>query len=543
MIDGEGNGPNATGNSKANNIRKRTIAEISEMHKLCLVLCLATTVYGSDGSSIMKQVCLNDVSAATGGQAVGIDRGNVDVCRVETDSRQIRPGDLFWAVQGDRHDGHEFVAESLSRGAVACVVERRKLPSCSGRFVVVDDTLQALWRFARWYRDAQQTLVIGVTGSFGKTTTREMIHATLAGQRMGTRSPKNFNNHFGVPLSLLQIEPEHEFAVLELAASRCGEIRQLADIATPQIGVLTGIGPAHLDGFGSVEQVAQAKAELLEALPVTGLAVLAGDDPKVRAMAPRPRCRVVLVGQSADNDLRAEDISMRNDRLTFRVGSELFEVGIAGRHHVTGALAAIAVARELGIDSEHIAAGLRNFKPAPGRCQVKQIGPWTVIDDSYNASPAAVRSACQVLADWDGANQKVLAIGDMLELGDQSCRYHFEAGCQAAAAGIDHLMAFGSQACHVIRGAREAGMDDDRLAAYHDFDELLENLNRRLQSGDVVLVKGSRAMRMERVVQWLNRHAEKLVETHHPSNQTGLRIANGSAACEGFAGIRAPFNG
>ncbi len=490
----------------------------------------------------MKQVCLRDLLAATAGKAIGIDNDNVDFDCIKTDSRQVYPGDVFWPLQGERHDGHDFVTESLRRGALACVVEQQKTPSISGRFVIVDDSLKALWNFSRWYRGIQDALVIGVTGSFGKTTTREMIHVTLARQRKGTRSPHNYNNRFGVPLSLLQIEPEHEFAVLELAASQCGEIRQLTNIAMPKVGVVTGIGPAHLDGFGSVDQIVREKSDLLEILPEDGFAVLAGDDASVRDMAPRARCRVIFVGCSVDNDLRAMDINTQRNRLSFRVESQQYKMNIAGRHHVTSALAAIAIAREVGMDKGQIAAGLQEFQPASGRCQIRKIGPWTVIDDSYNANPKSVLSACDVLADWKGANQKLLAIGDMLELGDESCRYHYEVGRQVAVAGIDHLTAYGSQAKHIIRGARDAGMDGDCLDACKVFNDLLESLKRRLQPDDVVLVKGSRTMHMERVVQWLNHQSKELINSHHPYKQVGMRIANGSAVCEGFAGIQASFN-
>ena len=259
----------------------------------------------------MHPVSLQALATATHGEIVGRSEAETTCSRVEIDSRGVRLGDVFWALRGEHHDGHSFLVEARHRGASAAVVRRDRLAQAqeawktgSGHgtvppLVVVEDTLIALGEFARWHRQQQDGLVIGVTGSFGKTTTREMIHAVLSAAHSGVRSLKNFNNHIGLPLSLLELDQSHEFAVLEMGASAVGEIAMLSEIAQPEVGVITGIGLAHVEGFGSPERIVLAKGELLEALPATGFAILPGDDAVTREMAERSSCPVLFVG----NDL------------------------------------------------------------------------------------------------------------------------------------------------------------------------------------------------------------------------------------------------
>lgn len=456
----------------------------------------------------MDSVSLNQLLAATSGQAIGFESDDVVFPAVGIDSRSINPGDLFWAIQGEHHDGHAFVGEAFNRGVAACVVEADKISAAAGPVIVVKDTLSALWDFSRWYRKHQEALIVGVTGSVGKTTTREMIHAALQTTYAGTRSPKNYNNHFGLPLSILEIEKQHEFAVLELGASALGEIRDLSEIAAPEIGVVTGIGSAHLEGFGSVECVMQAKGELIESLPSSGFAVLAGDDPRVRQLAERAQCRVLFVGENSNNDLRATDVEIQDNRIRFRVDNEPYEVSAVGRHHLTSALIAIAIGQEIGMHSRQIAEGLKTFEAVSGRCRLEQIGSWTVIDDSYNASPTSMQAACDIFKEWQDVSGKILVTGDMLELGNRSEDFHRELGQMAAEAGIDMLAAHGGHAADVVRGASDAGMDVFRMAECEYFDSMLAVLDCWLEPGSMILVKGSRGMQMERVVAWMRQRAE-----------------------------------
>lgn len=450
----------------------------------------------------MQVVSYRDLIDAIDGKTLRCASLEGTFARIATDSRQVRPGDLFWALVGERHDGHNYLKEAFQAGAAAAVVERAP-DQVAGPVIQVEDTLLALWDFAEYYRRQFDTLVIGVTGSVGKTTTRRMIHSALGANFRGIQSPQNYNNHIGVPLSLLQLDGNDEFAVLELGASSVGEIADLAEIAQPEMGVLTAIRPAHLDEFGSIENIVRAKSELLEALPESGIAVLNGDDDRVRQTADAARCTVRTVGERNDNDLVAHWVRMENGSLRFCVDDDEYEVPAIGRHHLTAALAAIAIAREVGMRSDEIADGLRMFEPAPGRCHLQRIGRWSVIDDTYNANPSSVQAACRVLHDWQGAKKKILVLGDMLCLGDHSEAFHREIGEFAAQSGIEQVIAVGSQAAAVTGSAREAGMDAGRLGACRDLDTAMMLLDCWLEPGDVVLVKGSRGMRMERVVEQL----------------------------------------
>jgi UDP-N-acetylmuramoyl-tripeptide--D-alanyl-D-alanine ligase len=372
----------------------------------------------------------------------------------------------------------------------------------------VPDTLRALWDYAAWHRGQRDAAVIGVTGSFGKTTTREMIFAALSAGHCGLRSPRNYNNHIGVPLTLLELDDQHEFAVLELGASAVGEIEQLAKLAAPEIGVVTGIGPAHLDGFKTIERIIAAKSELIAALPACGFAVLNGDDPAVRNMATIAVCPVIFVGEQEHNDITAHGINIRETAIRFRVEQDDYELPAIGRHHVHAALAAIAIGREIGLSPATIAAGLRSFQPVDGRCRPHRVGDWHVIDDTYNSNPGSLQAACALLRDWPGAGRRILVTGDMRELGTETIHWHHDAGRRAAEANIDLIVAHGDLARHVVGGAREAGMDAGRLADCKSMEAVQTVLDCWLEPGDVILVKGSRAMRMERVVEWLKEQAQ-----------------------------------
>ncbi|MEW4527793.1 UDP-N-acetylmuramoyl-tripeptide--D-alanyl-D-alanine ligase [Maioricimonas sp. JC845] len=455
-------------------------------------------------SQRMPAVSFQQLIAATGAHvASGNYLPDDGFDRVETDSRQVERGDLFWALKGERHDGHDFVAQAFANGAASCVVEAGRHIDHDGLLIEVGDTTAAFGQFAAWYREQMDAITIGVTGSVGKTTTRHMIHTVLSGRFSGTQSPQNFNNHFGVPLSLLGIAPDDEFAVLELAATGIGEICRLAAIARPEIGVITRIAPTHLDEFGSIDNICTAKGELLEALPPSGFAVVNGDDDRVLSLASRAGCPVIRVGEQPHNDVIATDVVAENEWLRFRVGHADFSLPAVGRHHLTAALAAIAIAREIGMDDDEIAAALRLFQPVPGRCQIERIGDWTVIDDTYNASPVSMQAACEILGNWQPGHNTLLVAGDMLALGDQSKHYHEQLGRTVAQSGINRLIAIGPQAANLAGTAKAHGMDAGCLGVCRDLTTLELLLDCWLEAGDVILVKGSRGMHMEQVIQHL----------------------------------------
>lgn len=458
----------------------------------------------------MDRLCVRDLAQATGGRPRDID-ASASFEHICIDSRKIRRGDLFWALKGEHHDGHDFTAEACAQRACCCVVSAKRAATITGPVVIVDETLDALGRFADWYRSRIDTLMIGVTGSVGKTTTRELIYAALSSQFSGIRSRSNFNNRIGLPLSLLDLDSEHEFAVLEMGASAVGDIRTLCDIAHPEVGVVTAIGPAHLRTFGSLKAIIETKGELLEQLPSSGFAVLPGDDPVLKLMADRAACPVIFVGQEDDCHVRATDIEVHAKSLHFRCEGEYFRVPVTGRHCLSNALCAIAIGLEIGIKPYRLAEGLANFEPAPGRCGVIQIGPWTVVDDTYNASPLAVSAACRLLHDLvvPGSRQRLLVLGDMCELGEAAVLEHEKIGQLAAQLRIDRLLACGNHAQDVARGAGRYGMKPHQIVAACDTGPLLAILDCWLEPNTVLLVKGSRATRMERVIEWLKDRAQR----------------------------------
>lgn len=457
----------------------------------------------------MNAISLEELLVATGGKPSRELNVHASITDVVIDSRQAAPGSLFWALSGTRRDGHEFIADAVRRGAIACVVNRDWQEEC-GPLVRVNETQRALAQLSRWYRNQFEPLVIGVTGSVGKTTTREMIHAVLSVEHEGIRSRENYNNEIGLPLSLLQLEQHHDFGVLEMGACRPGDIRELCDIARPEVGVITGIAPAHLEKFGTLEDIIRTKGELLHALPSRGFAVVNGDCPHARHVADHASCPVIFAGESEACHVRATAVHVEEDYLSFVVDDYRYEVQATGRHHLTSALIAVAIGREVGMSADHIAEGLLQFAAPQGRCQIRRIGPWTVIDDSYNANPASMRAACDLMSNWQTGHKKIAVVGDMLELGDESAQYHRELGCQIAAADFDCLSTFGEHAGDVIRGAESAGMLPHRLAHCSNFDVLLANLDCWIEPGDVLLVKGSRSMRMERVIDWMRMEAERV---------------------------------
>lgn len=448
---------------------------------------------------------LSDLLTAIGGQAINVSSPTTSFDRIVTDSRSVRPGDVFWAIAGETHDGHTYMTEAARRGAVACVIEPARVIQPTLPVISVDNTRRALTEFAAWHRNQLDTLVIGVTGSVGKTTTRHLLHTVLSRRFAGIESPRNFNNEIGVPLSVLEITPDHEFAALEFGASHEGEIRQHCETARPEIGLLTRIAPAHLDGYGDIDTICRTKGELIESLPSAGFAVLNGDDDRVRHLASRANCPTILVGERPYNDFVASRVTTTNTDITFRVDGCDFSLPVAGRHHLTSALMTVAVAREIGLSTNEIITGFEQFKPVDGRCRTFNIGEWIVIDDTYNASPASMKAAVDLLRDWQSKGQRILVMGDMLALGDESRTYHGQLGEQISASGIDRLITWGTEARHVADRAHAAGMDAGSIGTCADPDTLSLLLEMWLEPGDVVLVKGSRGMQMERVIEQLKR--------------------------------------
>lgn len=461
----------------------------------------------------MKPATVHDLVNTTGGRwrwnGHGSDLTGMPLGPIQTDSRALEPGAVFWALPGPRYDGADFVREAVARGASGVVTSRPAAPQGDCWVLCVDNSQAALWRWAAWHRRRFSGTLIAVTGSVGKTTTRQMIHTVLGSRLRGTCSPRNYNNHVGVPLSMLALRPEHDYAVLELGASGPGEIAALAALTAPRVGVITQVGDAHLGGFGSRRGIAEGKAELLAALPPHGLAVM-GSDPWLQRMASRSRAAVVWVGCGDDCGVKATELRSEEGQLRFRVGSCPFAVPIWGRHHLTAALAAVAVARSLGFDLEEIAAALARFEPLPLRCEVIQVRGATIINDTYNSSPTAVRAALELVRDMEASGRRIVVCGDMAELGDEAASLHRQIGAEVVRTARAHLLiACGRFARRMVEGAREAGLPASHSIPCPAPDDALPFLGQAVQPGDIVLVKGARVLAMERIVEALQHFPQR----------------------------------
>jgi len=424
------------------------------------------------------------------------------------DSRVVHDGELFVALPGERTDGHAFLADAVARGAAALIVSRPiPDPGALGDVTIVRvaDPLAALGAVASAWRRRFDPLVVGVTGSIAKTSTKEAVAAVLAARFRTLRNEGNLNNEIGLPLTLLRLGPEHEAAVLEMGMYVGGEIADLARMAEPRIGVVTAVQPVHLSRIGSIEAIEQAKGELLEALPADGRAILNADDPIVRRMGSRSIAPSLSYGFAGAADIGAEDVETAGvDGMRFTLRTDAGRAPVAlptlGRLSVHNALAGAAVGRAAGLSLDRIVAGIEAGWSAPHRVQLVRLGDVTLVDDTYNASPRSVEAALELLADLPGRRGAVL--GEMLELGDAHEAGHREVG-EAAARTVDWLVVVGEGAAGIAEGAEAAGLDPARITRLPDAEAALDVLPPRLRDGDVVLLKASRGIGLDRVVDGL----------------------------------------
>jgi UDP-N-acetylmuramoyl-tripeptide--D-alanyl-D-alanine ligase len=450
----------------------------------------------------------DDLARLTGGRLLA--RSDRPIRGAAVDSRLVAPGELFVALPGEHTDGHAFVADAIARGAAAVIATRPVPdPAALGDVTVVRvaDALAALGAVAAGWRRRFRPLVVGVTGSIAKTSTKEAVAAVLASRFRTLRNEGNQNNEVGLPLTLLRLGPEHEAAVLEMGMYVGGEIAELARIAQPRIGLVTAVQPVHLSRIGSLEAIEAAKGELLEALPPDGTAILNADDPIVRRMGARSAARSMSYGFADDADVGAEAVEsagLDGMRFTLRVDGTRRPMAIPtlGRLSVHNALAGAAVGRAAGLTLDEIAAGLAAGWSAPHRVEVVRLGAVTLIDDTYNASPRSVVAALELLTGLPGRRGAVL--GEMLELGEASDEGHWVVG-EAAARTVDWLVVVGAGARAIADGAAVAGLEDADIIRVPDVEAALAAIPPRLRDGDVVLVKASRGIALERVVDGLRR--------------------------------------
>lgn len=429
---------------------------------------------------------------------------------ISTDSRTISPGEFFIPLKGERFDGHHFIGEAVRAQASGIMVNREWKPAdcpdlTAGTPVIeVAETLTALGDLARSWAAHAEATIIAITGSNGKTTTREMT-ATILEQSHAVLKPQhNWNNLIGLPLTLLRLRPHHQMAVLELGMNRRGEIKRLAHIAQPHIGVITNVGPVHLEYLKTLDEVAQAKNELFESLSSEDYAVINADDPRIAALARRCTAQTLTFGITSSAQVRALHIasaSAEMNHFTLVLGQESIPVALKmpGIHSVYNALAAASIAHLCGVNLQEIRTGLEQCRPYAGRMEIIPIeGDITIINDTYNANPTSMEIALRTLAQLKGRGRGIAVLGDMLELGETSAAYHRQLGALIGELKFSTVILTGVQAPIVAASARSGGADDDTICIADNHEEIARQLDQRVQAHDWILFKGSRAMRVEK---------------------------------------------
>lgn len=454
----------------------------------------------------MKKLTAEFIAKSTAGDLIQGPPAE-EILGVSIDSRTIQKGEVFFAIRGERFDGHDFINEAIEKGARALVVDRPVEVTRDIALIKVEDTTKALQDLARAYRLLFRNLkVIAITGSAGKTTTKDIIAALLEKKYRTRKTRGNLNNFFGLPLTLLAFDGEEEVAVLEMGMSQLSEISLLAEIAKPEIAVITNVGKTHLESLLSVENVAKGKGELITSLPAEGVAILNYDNDYVRNMGSLFPGRKIYYGLKGEADLYADNIVTFQNRMEFDIHYEneveRIKLDRTGLHNVYNALAAIAVARLLGITWQEIREGLMNVDYSSLRWDVQVQNGITIINDAYNANPLSMEASISAAKDMKG-KRLVLALGAMLELGEEEESAHLQLGEYVSGQGVALLITVGEIARLIAKGAREKGMPEDQIVECENNQVASEILSKYLQEGDVLLVKGSRGLKMEEIVRAL----------------------------------------
>jgi UDP-N-acetylmuramoyl-tripeptide--D-alanyl-D-alanine ligase len=445
----------------------------------------------------MVEFTVSEIGTVVGARAAS----NARITGWSVDTRTVAQGDLFFALRGPNHDGNAYVDDALRKGAVAAIVDE-KIGSAreNDPVLVVPDSLVALQKIAAWARNQWNGEVVGVTGSAGKTSTKDVIAEMLAVKMPVAKTIGNFNNHVGVPLSILRLPAEARVAVLEIGMNHAGEIRDLAAIARPRIGVVTNVGHAHMEAFDSIEGVAAAKRELIEALPPDGIAVLNADDPLVARFGEAFRGRTITFGLNEGADVLAEQAEVTSEGVRFEVNGVQFESRLLGRHSILNLLAGIAVAGLYGIQPEQLTGVVSGLSAGSMRGQRFIHNDILILNDCYNSNPDAARAMIDVLRETP-AKRRIAVLGEMLELGHWAESLHRDVGNYVANCGIDVLVGIRGAASHLVDAAKEAGQAVDAAFFFPDTTAAGDYLRQIARPGDVILFKGSRGTHVEQALE------------------------------------------
>ncbi len=457
----------------------------------------------------MKNMTLTQIAKASGGMLYGADPGR-EAAGVVMDSRKVEQGYLFIASVGERVDGHSYISEVFDKGALGVICEKAP-ESPKGPYILVENSLKALKSIAMWYREQLNIKIVGITGSVGKTSTKEFISSVLSQKYQVLKTEGNFNNEIGLPLTILRIREAHQVAVLEMGISDFGEMHRLSEIAKPDICVITNIGQCHLENLHSREGILKAKTEIFDFMSESGRVCVNGDDDMLATIKEVKGMRPVRFGLGSDNDVTATDIVSKGlfgSSCDIHVGYKPFhaEVPLPGAHMVLNALAATVVGSLLDMTNREIEAGITCVKPVGGRSNILREQKWTIIDDCYNANPVSMKAALDLLGMAN--TRKVAILGDMFELGENEVLLHKEVGEYAVKAKVDLLVCIGSLSLHMFQGAQEQNKlcpsgNTSQLLYYTTRDELIASLSDILKADDTILVKASHSMGFEHVVKAL----------------------------------------
>jgi UDP-N-acetylmuramoyl-tripeptide--D-alanyl-D-alanine ligase len=451
----------------------------------------------------MNPLTLSQIAQLAGGSLSSGD-GTVVIDKISTDSRTIKRGDLFVALRGENFDGHNFIEAVATNGAAGVIVDFNWKANVPQNFALVraNDTLQAYQQLAANYRKSLALRVVAITGSNGKTSTKDFAAAVLARRFRVTKTQGNFNNHVGLPRTILEATSRDQVAVWEIGMNHPGEVSALAEVAAPDVGIITNVGVAHIEFMGSRERIAEEKGALAEAVGAEGTVILNADDSFTHAIAARTLGKVILAGTTAGT-IRASEVNQSGSGTDFTIleGAHRCraQLPVPGLHMVQNALLAIAAGRVFGLSLEECAAGLVAAPLTRARSQVKEIRDVQFLDDSYNANPDSMKAALRTLVELDAEGQRIAVLGEMRELGDESERGHREVGETAAALKVDHLIAIGNVAATIAEAAKRAGLQSSSTVA--STGEAAELLAQLATPGDLVLIKGSRLARTERVIE------------------------------------------
>ena len=448
-------------------------------------------------------VNIRHAARAMGGEVSHCD-GDELVKGVSTDTRTISEGSVFFALSGVRFDGHKFIEDAVSAGAVCCVVNKNEEGYGNLPVIMVEDTHKALRDFAAYYRSKFQIPVVGITGSVGKTSTKEMIASVLKQSYQTHMTQGNFNNEIGLPLTVFNLRDEDEIMVLEMGMSNFGEISRLTHIAKPDTAVITNIGISHIEHLGSREGIKQAKFEIMEGLQMDGTMILTGDDDMLWEARGEIDFETLYFGVHNKNcDLTVTELRTYSDgsEFTCKIDGELhkFSVSVPGEHHISNALAAILVGLKYNVDMEDIKKGVRSFVPSGLRQTLIELPHYKIIRDCYNASPASMKSGLEVLSLTQTEGRRVACLADMLELGEVSASAHKTVGKLTVDYGVDCLIVVGEESRWIAQGAIEAGMNPADVHEFENNNALKERLGTLLKKQDLILVKGSRGMHLEEI--------------------------------------------